>query len=158
MKSLMPFDVEHYYFPQWHLFLTVATLVTTTCLILNSFIWIIHVWYALCVHVRIPSQKSHPLCVNSSTFMYTNGPDAASIHHLIIQLFVKLADLLLIFLPLLLRDMNHNGRGNWARAAGAADVRERLLGFGRHQGDVLRFWAQILWRNNILTYRQGTKY
>ena len=60
-----------------------------------------------------------------------------SIHHLIIQLFVKLAYLLLILLPLLLRDVNHNGGGERARAAGAADVEKRLLGFGRRQGDVL---------------------
>lgn len=32
-----------------------------------------------------------------------------SVHHLIVQLFVELSDLLLVFLPLLLRDVNHYG-------------------------------------------------
>lgn len=53
----------------------------------------------------------------------------SSVRHLIVQLFVELADLLLVFLPLLLRDVNHYGGGQRTRAAGAADVKERLLWF-----------------------------
>lgn len=99
-------------------------------------------------------ELSHLSCVNSFTFIHTNVPDAAFIHHLIIQLFVKLAYLFLILLPLLLRDVNHNGGGNRARAAGRAGgagaVEGRLLRFGMHQRDVLRSWAQRL-QHNILT-------
>ena len=63
----MPFNVEHCFFPN-DIFLCVATLVTTMRLILNSFKWIIHVWYPLCVHVCIPLQISHPSILNSSAF------------------------------------------------------------------------------------------
>ena len=43
--------------------------------------------------------------------MCIHGHKHPSVYHLIVQLFVELSDLLLVFLPLLLRDVNHYGGG-----------------------------------------------
>lgn len=67
----------------------------------------------------------------------SNCPSVAPLRYLIVQLFVQLADLLLVLLPLLLRNVNHDGGGDGAGAAGAADVKNRFLVFRRHQGNLL---------------------
>lgn len=71
-----------------------------------------------------------------SCFLYISMHKSVPTHHLIIQLFVKLADFLLIFLPLLFRDAHHNGGDVGGGAAGATDVERWLLGFGRHRADL----------------------
>lgn len=95
--------------------------------------------------------KNSPYCVISSTFMLTNCPHVAPIHHLLVQLFVQLADLLLIFLPLLLGNVNHNGGCNGAGAAGAAgaaDVKNWLFSFWSDEGNFLQ--SSTLPKRNII--------
>lgn len=84
--------------------------------------------------------RLQPWCVISSTFIHTWF---SCIRHLIIQLFVKLADLLLVLVPLFLRDVDHDGGGDRARAAGsawgagAAQIKRQLLGVWRSDESIL---------------------